>query len=422
MGQLIGIVGQSDGADKTAWWNYGVSPQCLGKPIGKFNDTQGCVFAVADDSVGYFQALSFLKLANIGVNQVTINTYPYPELAVAACLNSEADVCSGWGPAIDSMVIEGQTTSLSSEHLKTIYDGLFVSPNADANKAPAVLAFYEDWFRAVNMTRDNLPEAAAKIATWTYQGMPTNEYTFVWQGSEVDDLTYWFEPYAQAGFSSQFTFVANRNLIYDIYKTGRDVWEYSGLPLDGGFDPANMVDFSYFQALSNRTDLNSQNAFVNNSFSPFPEQLQPATTEELIKLPTLVEIVCPNVSFAPGKSTIPENTPEFAALLTCGEQIKTLLNQSNVQILFISSAAWPDPVDYGQLYAHCGEKDEDDYCWKVALDRGSFVFSVFVDRLQIPPQRIAIDYQLGPKTGIGQGNLQESRFVTIQVKIGGGLQ
>jgi hypothetical protein len=285
-----------------------------------------------------------------------------------------------------------------------------------------VLAFYEDWFRAVNMTRDNLPVAAEKIQQWVYNGMNTNEYTFVWDGSETEDLIFWFETYAQAGFNNQFTFMANKNLIADIYKTGREVWEWGGIPLDDGFNPQTMFDPSYFQTLSSHTDLNSQNPFVNNTFSPFPEQLAPATAEELIKLPTLVEIVCPNVSFGAGKSSITEGTPEFTALLTCGEQIKTLQNQSNVQILIIGSAAWPDPEDFGQTYLHCGEKNDLDYCWNVALGRGSFAYSIFVDRLLIPPQRIALDYQLGPKTGTGEGDLQDSRFVTIQVKIGGGLQ
>jgi hypothetical protein len=451
MGKLITIIGQSDGADKTVGWNAGVTPSCTGRILDIFNnvyqvDANGnkigeCVFAVADDSVGYFQLLSFLKLANISVDQVRIDTYPTPELAAQACVDRKADVCSGWVPAIDSVLdpaVVGENTTktfVSSDALKTIYDGIFVSNNARQNKSAALLAFEEDWFRAVKMTQDDLPRAAEIIKNWTYQGMPTNEYTFVWDGSQVDDLIYWFETYAQASFNNQFDLLSNPNLMYEIYSNQRDVWSWSGKELDGGFDPASMLDMSFVQSLSSRTDLNTQNSFVNNTFSFFPEQLKPATRDALIQLPTLVEIVCPDVSFRAGEYTIDKNSAEYANLLGCGEQIKTLLNQSNLQILIIGSAAWPGP-DYGQLYKNCGTKVLDplnpnnhDYCWGVAVNRASFAQTAFTgDPLYIPPQRIALDYQLGQMclakdANLGLCTLQDSRFVTIQVKLGaGGLQ
>lgn len=455
MGQLFTIIGQSDGADKTVGWNFGVTQECLGRELAIFNNiydpntNTGCRLAAASDSVGLYQALSFLKLANIKASQVHIDLYPTPEQAAAACVNRLDDFCSGWVPAIDNMLdpaLVGENTTktfISSSSLKTIYDGWFVSLNADQNKSPAVLAFEEDWYVAVKMTQDNLPAAASKIAQWIYtdtQGntWETNEYTYVWQGSEVDDLTYWFETYAQASFSDQFPMLQNPNLMYDIYRNQRDIWAWSEQPLDDGFDPASMLDLSYIQALASRTDLNSQNSFVNDSFSFFPEEVDPATRENLIKLPTLVEIVCPNVSFKPGMKTIDPNSPEFESLVACGQQIKLLLNQSNLQILVIGSGAWPGE-GYDPKYGTCGthvlndpDPRKNDPCWDVAVGRASFAQSVFIgDPLFIPPQRIALDYQLGPKTPkydpiTGQLNdlsLQDSRFVTIQVKVGaGGIQ
>lgn len=422
MGKLIAVIGQSDGADKTAAWNTGVTPQCLGKPINIFNDAVGCRFAVAEDSVGYKQTLSFLKLSNIPVTQVYIDTYPTPEDAVAACLDHADDICSGWLPSIDEMVIEGQTKVLVDSHyLKTIYDGIFGSNNALQNKSAALLAFEEDWFRAVKMTQDDLAGAADKIQKWTYNGINTNEYTFVYEGTATDDFALWFDgAYAQAGFDSHFVFNASPDVLYDIMKDDRETWEWAQIPLGDGFDPKNMVDLSFFQKLSGRTDLSSQNPFVNNTFSPFPSQSdQVATREQLIALPTLVEVVCPNVFFRPGKTVIAQGSPEELALLTCGEQIKTLMNQSNVQILIIGSAAWPDPETFtGGRYDHCGEFNDLDYCADIAKKRAAYVLGIFTGQLHLPGSRFAIDYRLGEKTK-EQSVLQDNRFVTIQVKVGG---
>lgn len=424
MGKLIAVLGQSNGADMTIAWNVGVTAQCKGKPINIFNDVRGCVIAVADDSVGYYQALSFLKLANITKDEVTINRYPTPDDAVAACLRSEADVCSGWVPTIDQMhpnATSGQTKVLvNSKFLKTIYDGVFVSNQANTNKRPAVLAFVEDLFIGVKMMQDDLPGAAEKIQQWTYNGMNTNEYTFVYDGSETDDLTLWFDGvYAQASFNSHFVFQSNPGVLYDILTTGREGWAWSGQALDDGFDPPSMVDLSYFSTLSGRPDLASQNQFVDPTFSPFPAQSdQPATREQLIALPTIVEVVCPSVYFRPGQTTIPQGSPEYLALITCGEQLKSLMNQSNVQILIVGSAAWPDPITFGSRYEQCGTFSEQDYCYGVARDRATFVLSIFTGQLQLPGNRFAIDYRLGEKTS-DQDVLQENRFGAIEVKVGG---
>lgn len=424
MGKLTAVVGQSNGADKTYAWNVGVTPQCAGKPINIFNDAKGCVFAVAEDSVGYYQTLSFLKLAGIAASEVTINTYPTPDDAVAACLNHEADVCSGWVPTIDDLdpsATNGQTKLMvSSKFLKTIYDGIFASNNALQNKPEALLAFEEDWFRAVKMMQDDFPGAASKIAAWQYNGLATNEYTFVYPGSETEDLTLWFDGvYAQASFNSHFVFQANPGVLYDILKTNREGWEWSQQPLDGGFDPATMVDLSYFTALSGRNDLVSQNPFVDNSFSPFPSQSnQPATREQLIALPTLVEVTCPNVYFRPGQTTL--DPDQRAALIECGLKIKPLMNQSDIQFLIVGSAAWPDPATFGTRYGQCGTFTELDYCAGVAEDRAAYVLSVFTGdpQLLLPGNRFAIDYRLGEKTS-DQQVLQENRFGAIEAKVGG---
>ena len=422
MGKLIAIIGQSDGADKTVAWNFGVTQECLGKPINIFNDAVGCRFAVAEDSVGYKQTLSFLKLASIPVTQVHIDTYSTPEDAIAACLDHGADICSGWTPSIYDMIIEGQSKVLvDTQYLKTIYDGIFASHNALQTKSEALLAFEEDWFRAVKMTQDDLAGAADTIQKWTYNGANTNEYTFVYEGSATDDFAYWFDDaYAQAGFDSHFVFNASPDVLYDIMKDDRETWEWAQIPLGDGFDPKNMVDLSFFQKLSGRTDLSSQNPFVNNTFSPFPSQSdQVATREQLIALPTLVEIVCPDVFFRPGKTVIAAGSPEEIALVSCGEQIKTLVNQSNVQILIIGSAAWPDPAKFtGGRYDHCGEFNDLDYCADVAKKRAAYVLGIFTGQLHLPGSRFAIDYRLGEKTD-DQAVLQDNRFVTIQVKVGG---
>lgn len=410
MGNIIAVVDQSDGADKTVAWNFGRTPGCAGKPIKIFNDLKGCTIAATGDSVSEFQALSFLQLAGLTVKDVNLDTnYDTAADAVQAFLEGKADAVAGWVPDIDSAVRPDTKVLVSSAYTHTIYDVIIVSPKANAEKHDPVVAFLADWFTALKNLETDPAGSSEAIAAWTYNSNPTNDWTFVYQGTAKDDMTAGLEFIAEAGYDHNMIYLAHPELLTNALDYERKVWEWGGSQLEMPFDPTTGFDPSYLQALANRSDLRPAAGvtFVNNRFSPFPADQAVPTTGQLIKLPTVAEFGCPGFAFQPGNVALDPNSPDYKNFVECAQRLLQLVNQSDVQILITGSAAHPDPNIFGSKYTEA-------YSMDIAQQRAIGVMAALIN-MGFPGNRLATNAVIGPVRQ-NSAELQQDRWVKIEIK------
>lgn len=416
MGKPITMGDQSDGADATVVWNVGVTPGCAGKPIKIINDLKGCKIAVTGDSVSEFQALSALKVAGLSVNDVTLDTnYGDASEAEAAFQAKKVDAYTGWDPFIKDAVIEGQSHIVfSSKVSHTIFDGIFISHQADATKKAQIVEFLSDWFVSLTQSVIDPKSSAETIAAWTFKGYPTNKWTGISVDNSVDDFTRGLTTIAQAGYNQNLLYLVNPQLWPDMLTYERGIWEMSGEQLDGPFDPNTLFDPSYLQALAGRPGLTfpvgSTYAFVDNSFSPTSpladETSKAPTAEELQAMQTVAEFNCPGVTFDPDKATL--TSAQTAALTICEQSLVQMIAQSDVEILITGSAAQPDPKCYpGHNFNEQGTK-------ALALQRATNVASILTS-LNFPANRLAIAPHDGTLT-CDMVQINKDRWVKIEIK------
>jgi ABC-type nitrate/sulfonate/bicarbonate transport system substrate-binding protein len=410
MGRGITIVDQSDGADKTVAWNIGRTPGCAGKPINIFNDLAGCTIATTGGTVSEFQALSFLQLAGLTVGDVNLDTsYASAEDAVNAFLSGKADAVPAWSPDVDAAVRPDTKVLVSSAYLHTIYDTIVVSPKADAEKREAITAFLADWFAALKFMVADPDASSQAIAAWTYQGAPSNDWTYVYPETAADDMAIGLELIAQAGFDHNLIYLANPDLLTNMADYERKVWEWGGSQLESPFDPARTFDMSYLQAISNRGDLRpaAGQKFVNNTFSPFPPDQAVPTADQLIKLPTVAEFGCPGFAFQPGNVALDPSSADYGNFVVCAERLLQLVNQADVQILITGSAASPDPLVFGSKYTPA-------YSLEVANQRAVGVMAAMIN-MGFPGNRLGTNAVIGPVRSVS-AELQQDRWVKIEIK------
>jgi hypothetical protein len=410
MGKLIAIVDQSDGADKTVAWSVGRTQACAGKPINIFNDLKGCTIAATGDSVSEFQALSFLKLAGLTHSDVNLDTsYSTAADAVQAFLEGKADAVSGWEPDITSAVRSDTKILVSSKFSHTIYDGIFVSPNAEATKHDLITNFLADWFISLVKLVNDPNGSSEAIAAWAYQGYPTNSWTFVNPGTAKDDMAGGLGTIAQAGFDINMVYLAHPELWTNMLSYERGVWEWSGDQLETPFDTGSLVDSTYLQALANRTDLRpaTGSTFVDNTFSPFPPDQPIPTADQLIQLPTVAEFGCPGFAFKPDSVALDPKSADYANFVGCAQSLLEMLKQSDVQILITGSAAQPDPKVFGDQYNLSGTL-------AVADQRALSVMTALIN-MGFPSNRIATLAVAGPVRQ-NLADMPQDRWVKIEIK------
>jgi len=432
MGKAIDVIDRSDGADFTIAWNTPQTTGCAYKPDPKtghisFNDLKGCKVGVAKDSVSEYQLDSWILAAGYTTKDFTVVKFNTMQELVDAFDAHKLDGYSGWqaptSPSGAQGDPKGWTTLVSSAYLHTIYDGIFVSPNviADPVKHAAGVAFLADWNRAIKMVVENPAAAATAIAKWQYTytdpatnqsvTVDTNYWTAVSKDNAQADFTSGLSTIAEAGLDNNLSYVDNPGLFPDILSLNRKVWTLGGAQLDDPFDPTQLFDPSFLQAIRNTSGLRpTTGTFPDPTFSPFPpEQAQAPTSDQLIKIPTLVEFNCSGVYFPGGQSELDKNSDGFKTLKVCVATLRQLLNQSDANILITGSAAHPDPTKYGAQYT-------EQYSLDLAHNRALWAQSALID-LGIPGNRIAIYWVAGPLTQ-DQAVMQDARFVTLDLKPG----
>ncbi|QQG41826.1 MAG: ABC transporter substrate-binding protein [Candidatus Woesebacteria bacterium] len=449
IGKGVVVWDRSHGVDQIWLSNNGRTQSCAGRPLKIFNDlgakydTSGammqspCVIAVVFNSVSEYYALSYTKITGMTKNDITFAYYDTAAEAVAAFNNGEADAVACWEPDCQS-ANDGKSFKLTSTiDLHTIYDVILVSRQADQNKKPLVIEALADLFAVRNMFLADPEGTAELVAQWQFTApteptswwlgptdgatYSTNWWTGVSSGTAYDDMQYWgLGGIAQAKFDHNLVYLSSPDLWWDNLELERKVWEWGGAQLETPFDPKTMVDTSYLQALSGRKNLYAPKgmSFLDNTFSPFPPEaaLLPETTR------VIAEYACPNVFFGPNATTIPQGSvqqpnPQYVAFVDCVKTLIQVMNEADVRIEIVGSAANPDPAIFGSLYAHCGELTDDDYCLKIAKGRANWAWNELVN-LSFDMTRVTMSTEVGPRTS-SQSVMSDSRFIIIRILAAG---
>lgn len=331
------FVDQSAGADKVVAWPTSVTRS--GKSIQKFNDLSGLRIAFSEGSAGHFQVLALLRLVGIETSQVQLVPAASVADAVQLFVDKQVDAVAGWEPDIfDAQAVGGQVL-VSSDWWRNISDVIVVSNNADATKRQAVLAFLYDWLASLRDQQQDLAGPAQTIANWRYNGQPSGDWTFVYDGSATDDMRTWLGPIAQAPLSSNVILFENSDFIVEQLEEARDIWAWGGLELPA-FDVAAAIEPFYINQLA--TDASLQPAggeLVNSSFQPVPQSIERAGLEKLVDLPAFAELPCREFEYEPESYTLTQASRE--ALQACTDPLRQLLKLSDTYLVVTGSAAWP---------------------------------------------------------------------------------
>lgn len=418
-GEIIAEIDRSDGADLTAMWPEGRTEGCKDnednpKKLNIFNDLKGCVIAVARQTVGKYQALSFMKLTALTPNDIALAEYDTVEDAVVAFVKGEADAVSAWtGPsAIDRALEAGGKEILNSHWLRTIRDDLIVSANANENKKDLVFEFLIDWFRAMKYQQENPEEAYELIANWKYQGNNTNDWTGVYPGSAHDDMVFWMEDQvAQAPLETNLE-LFNEGLpdFYDRLINLREVWAWGGQEQYQPFNAADLVEPIYMQRLSQYVQDHPElfptfGELIDTNYSPFREEGIAPSAEQLVQLPTVAEFGCSQFNFSAGEVVIEPGTESYDAFFRCAESLAQLAQYSDVDFLVVGSAARPT------FYT-------DERSMNFAKRRAMGVFNALL-AAGVPEGRTAVSWQIGPPSDDEEVR-EASRWVKIFIKLPAG--
>ncbi|OGG08737.1 hypothetical protein A2154_03960 [Candidatus Gottesmanbacteria bacterium RBG_16_43_7] len=407
IGVWVTDIDQSAGADKTVAWPVG-KHQCVGKEIKIFNDLRGCSIGVSAGSVGEYQVLSFMRLTAMTPADITIVPFDTVGDAVTAFTSGQLDAVAGWTPDIDSAEEAGGKPLLNSSWLRNINDVLVVSNKANAEKADLIQAFLNDWFTALKFQQESPSEAWELVANWSYGEFGTNDWTFVYPGSALDDVKLWLEDQvAQAGLDSNLILAQNPDVLVDRLNNAREVWSWGGSPMGEPFNPEGLVETKYLKALEPVAAeyRPASGGFINPTYLPFPKTGSAPTPDQLISLPTVAEFGCAQVEFSAGIVVLEPGTGTYDNFVKCATSLKQLLAASDVQLLVTGSAAYPSTYTY--------QRSE-----SFAKRRAIGIQNALV-QAGIPLERITVTWRVGTKTS-DENLMQLDRWVKIEIKVGAG--
>lgn len=406
IGKIVAVVDQSAGADKIVAWPTAVTGT-EARPIEKFNDLQGLTIAYSKGSVGEFQLLALLRVVGLTPQDVVLMPLSSVPDAVEAFKNKQADAVAGWEPNILEAIDAGGKELVSSDWWRNIADVIIVSNNADQNKQAAVQAFLRDWFLALKAEQEDLGAASDAIAAWQHEGQPTNDWTYVYEGSAKADMELWLGTIAQAGLPANAIVMNNKDLLVQQLLSARDVWAWGGqLDLTQQFDPNEAIATNYIATLSKDPALKSTGAFVNNTFQPVAPEVPAADPNVLITLPAFAELPCKSFEFLPNSPALdPASLP---VLQTCATAAIDLLRVSDAQILVSGWSAWPTGYTEDEIR-------------EFARQRAIGVQTALV-QMGVDPARIAIVAEIPPpedQNATNDAQLAPYRKVVIEIKRGG---
>ncbi len=429
VGKWITDIGVSDGADKTVARKIGLAG-CPGKQIRIFNDLAGCTIAVSPNAVGHFQVLSVMKAAGMDPSGVTWLTGEFDasgefqeysvEDTVAAFQAGKADAVAGWVPYIDETVNDDTQVLVNSTWLRNLTDVVIVNHTANQTKEDAVFWFLVDWYWALKVQQEDLATAGGLIADWqyTHEGItyPTNDWTYVYDGSEEADMHLWNDPYGQAGLDANLLLGDDpKGVLTERFLTARDVWAYGGIQMGALGDPNDLIETKYLERLkayvSEHPELRPRTGTTlpNTSYVPFQTiPTSPQEASQLVQLPTAIELGCVDqLNFKAGEDFLRPGTTDYQNFVDCSKSLPPLISQTkDVSILVTGSGAW-----------WCGYTEG--YVKDFAYQRAQYIQYALIQGAGIPAPFITIDAHVGTFSCEADVN-QADRWVRIEIKIGSG--
>jgi hypothetical protein len=402
VGKIIFVIDQSDGADAIVVKNMPSS----GTVITSFNDLKGKSICVADGNVDHFLVLAALRVVKINPSEVTWVISEDVSKAGQNFIDGKCDAVATWDIATVTEKGNGHVF-LSSVKWHNLIDVAVASDNAIANKKDLVQSFTYYWMKYAKSQADDLATASLSIANWTYNGQPTNDWTYVYTDTAKDDMITWLTTISQAGMAENIVTMQNIGYLKLHITAAREAWANAGMIID--IKPYNLetaIDPQFVLALVDDSSLINSAPFVNTNYQAIPEVLPPADANELLKTATIATLPCEKFDFEPDSDKLSDaGKKEVEA---CAVAAKDMILSSQGQILITGSAAWPSGVYESQVY-------------NKAYARALAVSQVFI-KMGIPTNRIAITVSLPPtqdRGSIDENILAPYRYVKIEVKFPG---
>lgn len=405
IGKVIFFVDQSNGADKIIVKQISSD----GTPITTFNDLKGKKICVANGNVNHFAILAALRVAGIDpVNGVTWERFDKVSQAVDGFIAGKCEIVGAWEPEASRAIEEGNgTTLVDSKWWNNITDVAVASNQALASKQDLLKAFTTAWMKYAKMQGDNLEQAGQQVAAWTFNGQPTNDWTYIYPGSELNDMHAWLDTIAQAGLVENVVAMQNIGYFKLQITAARDAWTRAGMIVDiAPFDLDNLVYPDFINQIANDPALINGSTFANANFQPIPEDLPNAEVSQLLGVSTIVKLPCETFTFKPNSTQLSDEGK--AQVRECAAASRDMILSSQGQILITGSSAWPAGYNEQQIT-------------DTAKGRAASVYQEFI-RMGVPANRIAVTISL-PATA-DRGSTNESvnisyRFVRIEIKVAG---
>lgn len=404
IGEIKFFIDQSWGADKIVVKTIASN----GLPIATFNDLKGKSICVADGNVNHFAILATLRVASIDPSEVTWVRFNSVPEAVDGFIAGQCDVVGAWEPEASRAVSDGNGRDfVDSAWWNNIADVAVFSYQSLAEKNDLMYSFAVAWMKYAKMQSEDLQTSGEQIAAWTYQGQPTNDWTYVYPGSEESDMHLWVDTIAQAGLVENI--VTMQNLGYfKLQMVGkRDAWSRAGMIVNiAPFDVETIVNPDFVLRMANDPSLINTEEFANPKYQPIPAELPNAEVSQLLGLKTIVTLPCETFTFEPNSTVLSEQGKK--EVKACAEAARDMILSSQGQILITGSSAWP-----------AGYSEAD--VTNTANGRAAAVYQEFI-RMGVPSSRIAVYINLPPvkdRESFDESVNSKYRFTRIEVKVYG---
>jgi ABC-type amino acid transport substrate-binding protein/outer membrane protein OmpA-like peptidoglycan-associated protein len=348
-GVLTTFINESAGGD-----------QLWARDIKSLNDLKGKRIAYEADGPSEYFVQDLLATVQLTPKEVTLLPQPNQNAAIETFNKEEADVVAGWTPVIFDAEKSGGQMLASSKEFRSILGGIVMSRQAMQNKRTVIQLFHDAWFEALAQQEGDFGGAAKQIAAWG-----NNDYLGVQVDSAEDDLRTLLDGVAQANLADNVRAFSNVSSIINRLLQARNLWAAAGHSVPGG-DVTAIVNPEFVQASARmmQVDLNTQNKFVNNSFSlgrslavaqtPAPSAdatAAPAAAAAAPAAPTdrQQEILANSQAVATLPCSRFEFVPNTAQLIPTSQQelsncaLRVLQQNVNLYVQVKGSSAWPGP-------------------------------------------------------------------------------
>ncbi|HEY9013906.1 MAG TPA: ABC transporter substrate-binding protein, partial [Gemmatimonadales bacterium] len=261
-GAITTLIDESAGADKIV-----TRPE-----ITTVNDLKGKRIAVLDGGIGEFFLYYALNIAGLSPADVTVVRKPQVSEAVQAYIAGEVDAVSAWEPDVIAAEKAGGRVLISSADLRVIVDVMITARPALETKAPAVQAFHEAWYQALQLMIDAPEEAGQTIVDW---GHP--DWTFVEKPGDPQDQ---LKTIAQATLGANELAFRSPDLIVSRVKEMEQLWSQVGQQPPQVADPTQLVDGQFVLQAAKASQLFSKRPPSNSSFLLTSHIELPALTQQ----------------------------------------------------------------------------------------------------------------------------------------------